>query len=304
MQQLLFAIEAMMHSLAKQKGLEFDIRGKGSLPANIHTDPDRLQQCLINLTNNAIKFTNKGHVYLNISLENRSGQPHIRFDVEDTGIGIPAEMQDKIFSSFTQADESHTRKYGGTGLGLAISSQLAELLGGELTLTSQQGKGSVFSLGIPAGLHVANKPPLDRGGMTHPSDMDGERTVQPRFSGQVLVAEDVEGNQVLIKALLNKMGLEVTIVADGNKALQKALTRQFDLILMDIQMPHMNGYEATKALRKEGITIPIVAQTAYAMKGDDKKSLEAGCNDYLPKPMDHSQLVAILAKYLPVKVNV
>jgi hypothetical protein len=109
---------------------------------------------------------------------------------------------------------------------------------------------------------------------------------------------------VLIKSLLNKMGLEVTIAADGNKALQKALTRQFDLILMDIQMPHMNGYEATRALRKEGITTPIVAQTAYAMKGDDKKCLEAGCNDYLPKPIDCERLVAILAKYLPVKVNV
>ena len=304
MQQILFAIESMMHSLARDKGLEFDIREKGSLPANIHTDPDRLQQCLVNLTNNAIKFTNKGHVYLNISLENRSGQPHIRFDVEDTGIGIPAEMQDKIFSSFTQADESHTRKYGGTGLGLAITSQLAGLLAGELTLTSEEGKGSVFSLVIPAGLDVTKQPVLDRSVVTQYPDMGAERTVQPRFSGHVLVAEDVEGNQVLIKSLLNKMGLEVTIAADGNKALQQALTRQFDLILMDIQMPHMNGYEATKALRKEGITIPIVAQTAYAMKGDHKKCLEAGCDDYLPKPIDCNRLTAILAKYLPVIANV
>lgn len=109
---------------------------------------------------------------------------------------------------------------------------------------------------------------------------------------------------MLIKSLLNTMGLEVTIAADGNEVLQKAFTRQFDLILMDIQMPYMNGYEATKALRKEGITIPIVAQTAYAMKGDDNKCLEAGCDDYLAKPIDHSQLVAVLGKYLPVKVNV
>ncbi len=304
LERILFAIESMMHSLAKEKGLEFDIRENGSLPANIHTDPDRLQQCLVNLTNNAVKFTREGHVYLNISLENRSGQPYIRFDVEDTGIGIPDNMQDKIFDSFTQADESHTRKYGGTGLGLAITSQLAELLGGELTLTSQEGKGSVFSLVIPAGLDVTKQPPLNRNVVTQHSDMGGENTVQPRFSGHVLVAEDVEGNQVLIKSLLNKMGLEVTIAADGNKVLQKALTRQFDLILMDIQMPHMNGYEATKALRKEGITTPIVAQTAYAMKGDDKKCFEAGCDDYLAKPIDHSQLVAILGKYLPAYANV
>jgi CheY-like chemotaxis protein len=294
----------MMHSLAVEKGLVFDIREKTSLPANIHTDPDRLQQCLVNLTNNAVKFTRQGHVYLNVSLEDRSGEPFIRFDVEDTGIGIPADMQDKIFDSFTQADESLSRKYGGTGLGLAITSQLAELLGGELTLTSAEGKGSVFSLVIPAGLDVTKQPPLNRSVVIQRLDTDGEETAQPCFSGHVLVAEDVEGNQMLLKTLLKKMGLEVTIAADGNEVLQKALTREFDLILMDIQMPYMNGYEATKALRKEGITIPIIAQTAYVMKDDDKKCLEAGCDDYLGKPIIHSQLVAILGKYLPVKVNV
>ena len=303
MEQILFAVESMMHALAREKGLEFDIREIGSLPANIHTDPDRLQQCLVNLANNAIKFTMHGHVYLNISLGNRSDQPHIRFDVEDTGIGIAAEMQDKIFDSFTQADESHTRKFGGTGLGLAITSQLAELLGGKLTLTSQEGKGSVFSLVIPAGLDVTKQPVLNRSVVTQHSDMDAERTDQPHFSGHVLVAEDVVGNQVLLESLLNKMGLQVTIAADGNEVLQKALTRQFDLILMDIQMPYMNGCEATKALRKEGITTPIVAQTAYAMKGDHKKCLEAGCDDYLPKPIDCNRLTAILGKYLPVEVN-
>jgi PAS domain S-box-containing protein len=304
MERTLFAIESMMHSLAREKGLEFDIRENGNLPANIHTDPDRLQQCLVNLTNNAIKFTRQGHVYLNIALEDRSGQPYIRFDVEDTGIGIPAEMQDKIFDSFTQADESHTRKYGGTGLGLAITSQLAELLGGELTLTSEEGKGSVFSLVIPAGLDVTKQPVLNRRVVTQDLDMGGKKTAQPRFSGHVLVAEDVEGNQAMIKSLLNKMGLEVTIAADGNEVLQKAFTRQFDLILMDIQMPYMNGYEATKALRKEGITTPIIAQTAYAMKGDDKKCFEAGCDDYLAKPIVRSQLVEMLAKYLPVNASV
>ena len=304
MEQILFAIESMMHSLAKEKGLEFDIRENTSLPANIYTDPDRLQQCLVNLANNAIKFTREGHVYLNIALEDRSGEPYIRFDVEDTGIGIPDDMQDKIFNSFTQADESHTRKYGGTGLGLAITSQLAELLGGKLTLTSQEGKGSLFSLVIPAGLDVTKQPPLNRNVFTEQGDINSRDLQQHRFSGHVLVAEDVEGNQMLIKSLLNKMGLEVTIAVDGNKVLQKALTQQFDLILMDIQMPHMNGYETTRALRKEGITTPIVAQTAYAMKGDDKKCLEAGCDDYLPKPIDRSQLVEMLAKYLPVNANV
>ena len=161
----------------------------------------------------------------------------------------------------------------------------------------------MFSLVIPAGLDVTKQPVMNRRVVTEDLDMDAEKTVQPRFSGHVLVAEDVEGNQMLLESLLNMMGLEVTIVANGNEVLQKALTRQFDLILMDIQMPHMNGFEATKALRKEGITTPIVAQTAYAMKGDDKKCFEAGCDDYMPKPINRSRLVAILDKYLSVEAN-
>jgi PAS domain S-box-containing protein len=301
---LLNTIESMMHSIAKEKGLDFEIRTDSNLPANIITDSSRLQQCLINLINNAIKFTEEGHVYLNIALEDRNSQPYIRFDVEDTGIGIPAETKEMIFSPFTQADESHTRKYGGTGLGLAITRQLVQLLGGQLTLTSQKDKGSVFSIVIPTGLDIANQPLLDRGCVTDNTNNSAENAERSGLSGHVLVAEDVRTNQILIKRLLNKRGIEVTIAADGEIALKEGLKQEFDLILMDMQMPHMNGYEATKALRKEGITTPIVALTANAMKGDEAKCLEAGCDGYLPKPINQTQLMEILQKHLSVKANV
>ena len=298
----LFAIaESMLRPRAFEKGLKFKIREDNWLPANICSDRARLQQCLINLVNNAIKFTEKGHVYINVSLEDKDKQPYIRFDVEDTGIGIPPEKQGKIFKSFTQADGSTSRKYGGTGLGLTVTRQLAELLGGELTLTSEEGKGSVFSIVIPAGLDVTKQPLLDRYNIASHTDIAKEQMEQTEFSGHVLVTEDVETNQMLVKSLLGRMGLEVTIAADGIEALQKALTHKFDLILMDIQMPHMNGYEATRALRKKGITTPIIALTAHAMTGDDKKCIEAGCDDYLAKPIDRRELLKKIAKYLPSK---
>ncbi|MBW8035066.1 MAG: response regulator [Planctomycetes bacterium] len=300
--RLLSTIESMMQSLAKNKGLEFEVRTNTDLPANIITDSGRLRQCLINLVNNAIKFTKAGHVHLNIALEEQNDQPYIRFDVEDTGIGIPDKMREDIFKPFTQADESHTRKYGGTGLGLSITKRLVHLLGGRLSLTSHQGEGSVFSFAIPAGLDVTKQRLLDRDSTIEQTDNSAEDTEQPEFSGHILVAEDVKTNQVLIETLLSKMGIDVTIAADGNEALKEALKQEFDLILMDIQMPRMNGYEATDALRKEGITTPVIALTANAMKGDDIKCLEAGCDGYLAKPIDRDQLIEMLDKYLSVKV--
>ncbi len=297
--RILSFIDSTMTPQADKKSLDFKIVECNGLPERIHTDPARLRQCLINLANNAIKFTAKGHVYVNVSLEDRENQPYIRFDIEDTGIGIPEDKQQAIFGAFTQADGSHCRKYGGTGLGLTITKQLAELLGGELTATSEVGRGSVFSIVIPAGLDVTKQPRLDIQA-THIDPCKATKE-QPEFLGRILVAEDVETNQIFAKTVLEKMNLDVTIVADGNEAMQKILAQEFDLILMDIQMPRMNGYEATKALRKQGITTPIVALTAYAIKGDDKKCLEAGCDDYLSKPLDRRELLKILQKYLPAK---
>jgi len=294
--RILGFVESIMKPQAGKKLLDFKIIESKGLPERIRTDPARLRQCLVNLVNNAIKFTEKGHVYINVSLEDRNNQPYIRFDVEDTGIGIPEDKQKVIFESFTQVDADKTRKYGGTGLGLTVTRQLSELLGGELTVTSKVGKGSIFSYVIPAGLDVTKESPLN----IHSSHIDPvkKKTGQPEFSGHILVAEDAGANQVLIESLLKRVGLQVTIAEDGNQALQEALSKQFDLIFMDIEMPNMSGYEATKAIRKKGLKTPIIALTAYAMKGDDEKCFAAGCNDYVSKPIVREKLLQILGKYL------
>jgi len=296
--KMLNSIESMMKPKAKQKGIDFQIIEANGLPEQIRTDPGRLRQCLVNLVGNAIKFTEQGHVYVKVSLETAGGESNIRFDIEDTGIGIPQDRRIAIFESFTQADGSTSRNYGGTGLGLAITKQLTELLGGELTLTSEVGKGSVFSMVIPAGLDATKQPFLDRHNIASHWINESDRPDKPKFAGKVLVAEDVKNNQMLIKLLLEKMGLEVTIAEDGNQATQKAMAGQFDMILMDIQMPNMDGYEATKALRANGITTPIIALTANAIKGNDVKYTKAGCDGYLTKPIDQHKLNETLCKYL------
>ena len=296
--ELLNSIESMMKPRAKEKNIEFNIIESSSLPDQIHTDPTRLRQCLVNLVGNAIKFTEHGHVYIKVSLETADNKPNIRFDVEDTGIGIPKDRQNAVFESFTQADGGTTRKFGGTGLGLTITKQLAQLLGGSLTLISQPGKGSVFSIVIPAGLDITKQPFLDRNNIAGYWEDQSDKFDKIKFSGKVLVAEDVKTNQMLMKSMLEKMGVEATIADDGNLAVQEALTQKFDLIFMDIQMPNMDGYEATKALRTRGIKTPIIALTANVMKGDDKKCIEAGSNGYMTKPIDRHKLIEILGKYL------
>jgi signal transduction histidine kinase/DNA-binding NarL/FixJ family response regulator/HPt (histidine-containing phosphotransfer) domain-containing protein len=298
--KLLNSLESMMTPQAMKKSLDFRIVVSDDLPARILSDPHRLQQCLVNLVNNALKFTDQGHVDVKVSLLEDKGQYFIRFDVEDTGIGIPKHRHEAIFDSFRQADGSTSRKYGGTGLGLTVTRQLADLLGGQLSLTSEPGKGSVFSLVIPMGVDMAGQALLHRRNVTgQEAAADSDESDSPVFSGRVLVAEDVETNQILMKTMFAKMGLEVTIAEDGHQALQKIQSRSFDLILMDMQMPNMNGYEATDAIRQQGCKTPIVALTADAMKGDDQKCMDAGCDDYLAKPLNPRELQRILTKYLP-----
>jgi len=291
---LIARIESMMHSFAAEKEIDFAINEKSRLPANILTDSARLSQCLINLVNNAIKFTKQGHVYVNISMEDHNGKWFIRFEVEDTGIGISSEYQQKMFESFSQEDGSTSREYGGTGLGLAITRKFAELFGGTITLTSKKDKGSVFAFVIPANIDMADQPLLDRHSASHEANINK----QVCFSGHILVAEDVKSNQMLMKILLEKMGLKTAFADNGAEAVDKAKGQSFDLIFMDIHMPQMDGYEATRTLRNNGIKTPIVALTANAMEGDEKKCLDAGCDAYLPKPIIYAKLVAMLSKFL------
>lgn len=222
----------------------------------------------------------------------------LRFEVEDTGLGIDPMAQKRIFEAFEQADGSMTRKYGGTGLGLAITRHLAELLGGDLSVTSELGKGSIFVLAIPAGndREIQSVEKCPHGRISEDSNSSGPR----RFQGRVLVAEDVKTNQMLVRILLNQAGLQPMIVDDGQAALEQALRHDFDLILMDMQMPRLNGFEAARKLRRQGIRTPIVALTAAAIKGDQEKCLESGCDEYLTKPLDRKELHRVLARYLRV----
>ncbi len=193
------------------------------------------------------------------------------------------------------------RLFGGVGLGLSITRQLTEFLGGEFTFTSEETKGSVFSLIIPTGVDIGSQPSLDEAEVAGETIPANKKT--PEFSGTVLalVVEDDPGCQILAAKLLEPLGLEVTIVEDGAEAIEKALERPFDLIFMDMRLPAMDGFEATGILRQKGITTPIIALTAYAMEGDRIKCLDAGCDDYLSKPIDRDKLLEMLSGYLPVK---
>jgi CheY-like chemotaxis protein len=299
-------VESMLRPQAIEKNIAFDVLECDFLPEVVYLDPVRVRQCLINLINNAIKFTHKGHVFVSVSLQDIEGQPFVRFDVEDTGIGIPKEKQSLIFESFTQADGATTRKYGGTGLGLTITKKLAELMGGHIEVVSEEDKGSVFTLMIPAGVAwpdvdtaIWNKYKL----IDELNEMSNTEKGNCMFNGKILVAEDNPSNQKLITILLQKMGVEVTIAEDGHKAVEKCGNETYDLILMDMQMPNMNGYDATRELRKKGIKSPIIAVTANAMMGDEQKCLEAGCDGYISKPIDRAKLNEVVGQYLGAQVS-
>lgn len=302
LEEMLNEMDSIMRPTALKKQLAFEVIQCGKLPKIMQSDPLRIRQCLTNLINNAIKFTEQGHVYVNVSTENRKGKDCVVFDVEDTGIGVSREKIESIFLEFNQADNSTTRKYGGTGLGLAITKRLAELMGGSLNVASEPGKGSTFSLVIPAGVDLESAPQSNKykfvDSMTQPDTSDQE----VKFTGKVLIAEDNPSNQILIKMLVEKTGLEATVVDDGLKVLEAVKQDQFDIIFMDIQMPRMNGHETVRNLRKQNIDIPIVALTANAMKGDDQKCIDAGCNDYLSKPIDRVKLLEILKKHLSCQI--
>lgn len=299
-------IESMLRISAIQKNIRFEILQCDPIPEVIRTDPLRLRQCLTNLINNAIKFTETGYVYVNITLQRCDGEVFVRFDVEDTGIGVAEEKLPFIFESFTQADSATTRKYGGTGLGLSITRQLVELLGGKVSVVSTEGRGSVFTIVIPAGVQwpdedtpVWNKYlPVDE--INEILETEKGTTM---YSGKVLVAEDNPSNQKLIAILLQKMGLEVTLADDGFEAIKECDSQSFDVILMDMQMPNLNGYDATRQLRSQGVKTPIIAVTANAMTGDEQKCVDVGCDGYLSKPIDRNKLDELVGQHLAVQVG-
>jgi CheY-like chemotaxis protein/HPt (histidine-containing phosphotransfer) domain-containing protein len=253
----------------------------------------------MNIAGNAIKFTPAGQILIATQLDRAAGAPpKLVIRITDTGIGIPADKLKLVFDPFTQADSSITRQFGGTGLGLAISHKLAELLGGGIEVESQVGRGTTFTCRIAVGSleNVRWRETFDEASEAGPAR---RAPPMPVLDGRrVLIVDDGETNRKLIKLVLGRAGARVETAENGQRALDRALHEEFDLILMDMQMPILDGYTATAELRKSGLTIPIIALTANAMKWDEARCLEAGCSGYLSKPVDQELLLITVAAAL------
>jgi signal transduction histidine kinase/ligand-binding sensor domain-containing protein/ActR/RegA family two-component response regulator len=274
--------------LASDRRLELSWSVATGLPRVVVGDPGRVRQVLVNLVGNAIKFTEAGDVRVEVREAGRSGQGvDVAFEVRDSGIGIPADKIHAVFEPFTQADGSMTRRYGGTGLGLTITASLVRLMGGEIAVHSEAGRGSTFSFTIRLGSGDGRTLPSPSRSPSRPRD-----AVPGRLA--ILVAEDNVINQRLVARLLQKWGHAVTIVSSGDQAVESTAREAFDLVLMDVQMPGMDGFEATRAIRTRERAgeprLPIVAITAHAMKGDRERCLEAGMDGYLSKPIEPAEM--------------
>lgn len=266
-----------------EKGIDVELKIKDNVPQYVHGDPVRVSQVLTNLISNAVKFTAKGGVFIELgaeSIDNTRDFMQVKFSVQDTGIGISEDDLERIFLSFSQADGSITRKFGGTGLGLSISKMLVDLMGGKIAVNSQLGMGTTFSFTLP--LKTAQSI-MSVGGL----EDEFEIILDPGFKLEVLVCEDEKINQKLFKRLLAKQGHEVEIAENGIEAIEILKNRNFDLILMDIQMPLMDGLSTLSVIRNElKLSTPVIAVTAYALKGDRERFLSAGMNEYISKPIN------------------
>ena len=291
---------------ARQKGLDISWRVDPRVPDRIVADPDRLRQVLLNLGGNAVKFTDRGTVSVTIAREAPPAPAEadtcdLTFTVADTGIGIPDEQQTLVFEAFAQADGSMSRKYGGTGLGLSISARLLSLMGGNIRLTSEHGRGSTFSFTIRVGTAASDTAaPMAAAVAGVEAVPFGDVALRKRL--RVLVAEDNVVNQKVIAALLARRGQDTVLVATGLQAIDAWRRESFDAIFMDVQMPEMDGFEATAAIRDAergtGTHIPIVAMTAHAMSGDRERCLAAGMDDYVAKPISVKELDRILLQIM------
>jgi PAS domain S-box-containing protein len=310
--QIVAEVASLMQVRCDAKGLGLDIEYEGDIPETVLTDPLRLRQILINVVSNAIKFTAQGNIKLITRLAQNGQETVLQFDFVDSGIGMSRQHVEHLFQPFTQADASTTRKYGGTGLGLTISKHLAQMLGGDVAvIQTQPGVGTRIRVAVATG-------PLD--GVRMLADPLAATTIAPNNSrakpaaetplmggSRILLAEDGPDNQRLIAHILGKWGAAVTVVENGKLAVDAALAARdegapFDMILMDMQMPEMDGYEATRLLRHKGYTRPIVALTAHVMEGDQEKCARAGCDGFASKPIDRPKLLAAIRAQLPAEV--
>ncbi len=278
---------------AKERGLSLETTTADDIPSHVRTDPVRLRQILINLVGNAVKYTEQGSVTVDVSYSDNE----LSVSVLDTGIGIEQDHIDRIFEPFEQADNSASREHTGTGLGLAISRKLAGMLDGRISLVSQSGEGSCFTLAVhaPPADNAEQGQAIDR----HATEIAPESETEP-LTGRVLLAEDGTDNQRLIAFFLTNAGLEVDVVKNGREALDRLQNpaADYDLFITDMQMPVMDGYTATACLREMGSTIPILALTAHAMSGDRQRCLDVGCDEYEPKPINRASLISTVRRML------
>ena len=303
--QVVADVVSMMRVRTDAKGIALKVEYLGEIPETVHTDPTRLRQILVNVMSNAVKFTESGSVRVVVQLvRDDHDEPGLQIEVVDTGIGMTEEQIGNVFQPFCQAEVHTTRKYGGTGLGLTISKHLAELLGGSIRVTSEPTKGSTFAVTVTAGSLEGVKlhENLTEAGLDAERVENGPSQSPERLGCRVLLAEDGPDNQRLISFVLRKAGADVAVASNGQIAHDLALTaraegKPYDVILMDMQMPVMDGYDATSKLREEGYSGPIIALTALAMSTDREKCLAAGCDDYETKPIQRTRLISIVAQY-------
>ncbi len=297
LRKTLNGVIALLEPRAASQGIELRLEVASAVPDVLQGDPTRLRQVLLNLVGNAIKFTTRGYVSLAVESVAGAGESvELHFAVRDTGVGISADVLERLFSPFTQADSSTTRQFGGTGLGLAISQRIVELLGGEIECESVPGKGSTFRFDLP---FVPGSRPA--AGKDEP-EVEAPAVDRRRRSGsRVLVAEDDEINQLVVLRVLRDLGYRTEAVGNGQEVLAALASDGFDLVLMDCQMPVLDGYQATRRIRRNesaGRHLPIVAVTAHALKGERERCLSAGMDDYLSKPFTEEGLAAVLDRWL------
>ena len=300
--QQVYEVESIIMGHANKKGLKVVVDYTFPMPKEINSDAVRIKQVLINLCNNAIKFTDSGEVKITIQYDSKQHQ--LKFLVKDTGIGMSSEQLEKIFKPFKQADSSTSRRYGGTGLGLSLSTQLAELLGGQLTVNSEIGKGStfIFCLNLDETFDETFFNNIDE--VTFNKEDYNDNVVKQRpLKGNILLVEDNAVNKELFRMYLEKMGATVTCAGNGSIAVSLAQQHNYDLIYMDMQMPVMSGIEAVKILRYEEYNGPIVILTANATYDDKAKGMGAGVNDFITKPIVRQKLYETTARYLETVIS-